>query len=396
MKLKKIFHRSFPKNILQTLLKLNGQKGAGFILPFLQLNAQKREGFTQLFLATKGKERAGFTPLENDIDSNFEVINMRGYHYMEVLGKQWKKHSLTGFTLFELILVILIIAVIFIVGARYTVYAVDAKKYTRTVDKMITIKRAIIGDERLNNLGLKPDFGYFERFAAFPAAEAGNTVPTTALADFFPPTPYTSSYDPYKVDEWGNDFYYATTGTNIPGTTYDTVEIKSWGKDGADDSVTTPPTIFDAEFHILIRKDLYESNHVFLNVMDINGTILRGYSNPFGQSWGAAGYDHQIYRVYVTRINGAETYDTNTATITYDKGLFEITGITCGLFLFHVYPTTGGSTNVNGWFDHRNDLSGGEAGVCQVVPIYPKDPNTPNFVEFRLPGVVDKDELDYP
>ena len=313
------------------------------------------------------------------------------------------KQSLKGFTLLEIILVILIVAVIFIVGARYTVYAIDAKKYTRTLEKMVTIKRAIVGDERLNNLGMRPDFGYFERFAAFPAAEGGSSVPTTALTSYLPPTPDTSSYDPYKVDEWGNAFYYTTSGDDIPGTSYDTVEIKCWGKDGQDDSVTTPPTVFDADFHVLIRKNLYESNTVLMNIMDANGTILRGFANPLGQLWGAAGYDHQIYRVFVSRIGAAvETYDTNAGTILYapnlvhlsGNGLFQINNVTSGLYLFHVYPTTGAGANVNGIYDHRDDLSGSNDGVCQVVPIYPKDPSTPNFVEFRLHGVVDKTQLD--
>ena len=329
--------------------------------------------------------------------------------------------NLKAFTLLELLIVIIVMSIIIVIGGRSQAFSIDAKKYSETVEKLRIIKRALVGDERLVNRGTSADFGYFERYAAWPAGEGGssNEVPTTALADYLPPMPKTSGYDYYKVDAWGNNFVYTpNTATFVSDDTtkYSGVQIISYGRDGASGA---SQTIFDIDTQILIRKDLYESNLVVMNVMDNIGNILRGY--PWMHEGSGTNIDasaittnHQIYRVQMLNVNNTVVLDTeivlsspaNSACCFYSQGLFSnrfpltssptyFNGIKCGIYKVRVYPTDPGlgGNSKYGAYDHTNDLAFDLQYVEQIVPIYPKDPLSPNFFEFRFSGKVDLREL---
>jgi len=319
----------------------------------------------------------------------------------------------TGFTLIEMILIITIIAIVMAVGSRYIHYAADAKKYYSSMHKLTTIKRAIVGDERLVTLGNRADMGYFENNYAFPGAEVGNTVPTAALRDYFSPVPELDTLlqcESYKYDDFGQLFNYQIgVARAFPGSNYDYVQIQAAMADGVFGGV--PATVFGEDIEILIRQDLFEENLINANIMDHNGVVLRGCPNrtvPAGIT--GAPWQHQIFRMNLEDNTGAVEYGTGQADprkIFYYQGLFTSRDdtdiiapivwpsnpIPAGFYRMHVWPTNGSGASAAGLINHRDDLSGSNSEISKVVVIYPKDPESVNFLDFRLPGAVDVDEL---
>lgn len=325
--------------------------------------------------------------------------------------------SRSGFTLIELVLVVTIIAIVLTVGSRYTRYAVDAKKFNATIEKLTAIKRALVGDERLVVLGNRADMGYFENNYSFPAPENGDEVPTTALAPYLPPVPELDSLsrcESYKYDEWGQLINYQVS-VNRPaiigsgGQAYDFVQIRAYGANGAGAGTT----VFDEDIEILIRQDLFTENLLIANITDNNGVIMRGCPNrAIGGIDGSPG-NHQIFRMRLENAGGAVQFGTDQAgasLIYYFQGIFtsrddsDITvpivwpsnPIPAGLYRMHVWPTDGTAAGANwapGVIDHKDDLSGSNADIALPVVIYPKDPVAINAIEFRLPGAIDTDEL---
>jgi len=323
-----------------------------------------------------------------------------------------KAKSTKGFTLVELVAVVVILGLMISVGGRYVQFAVDAKKYNETVAKLVTIRNAIVGDDRLVVLGNRADMGYFENNYSFPAAGAGNTVPTVTLRDFLPPVPEletAAQASTYQVDAWGTPIFYddsvqITFGAGATASNYFYVRIMSLGANGT--NVVTGDAL-DEDLEILIRRDHYLDNMVKSNVMDSNGTIMRGYPNRAALT--PAG-NHQIRIVRLENAAGATQFGTDQAgasRLYYFQGLFssqdDVDGnplnwtsnsVPAGFYRMHVWPTNGASgADARGSIDHRNDLSGSNADLAQVVVVYPKDPEAVNFLEFRLPGAVDADEL---
>lgn len=302
-----------------------------------------------------------------------------------------------AFTLLELLLVMVIIAIIMVVGTRTQTYSEDAKRYTETLAKMRIIRDALIGNPELSLLGQRTHFGYVGYMQEFPAAAATNKVPDGGfgagapdLNEFLPPVATPSSYSYYQKDAWGNDFYYNVGASDVTLTCY--------GKDGVDDTTDTGTTIFDYDMSITVTRSLYENNALFINVMDANGTVLRGSAAP---------YDHQIKQLDLVCMRGVRIASTDTGsgllpsidsdaasleTISYEKGLFSVSNIPVGQYLLYVHVANG-SGGDGGVSDHTQDLLGSENYAVHHVTVYPKGPTLPNFVEIRLPGKVDATKL---
>jgi prepilin-type N-terminal cleavage/methylation domain-containing protein len=316
----------------------------------------------------------------------------------------------SGFTLIELVLVITIISIVVAVGSRYTRYAVDAKKFKATIEKLTTIKRALVGDERLVVLGNRADMGYFENNYSFPAPENVDEVPTTALRPYLPPVPELdtlSQCESYKRDAWDQliDYQVSVNRAALDGAvSYDYVQIIAYGANGPGPGTT----VFDEDIEILIRRDLFTENFFIANIMDNNGVILRGCPNRvFGSIDGSPGR-HQIFRMRLENAAGTVQYGTDQAgasRIYYYQGIFSSRDdsgnvashpIPAGFYRMHVWPTDGTGNSGNwppGVRDHRDDLSGANVDIALPIVIYPKDPLSVNAIEFRLPGEVDTGEL---
>jgi prepilin-type N-terminal cleavage/methylation domain-containing protein len=313
-----------------------------------------------------------------------------------------------GFTLVELITVVIILGLLVAVGGRYIIYSIDAKKYNETLERLIIIRNAIVGDANLVVLGNRADLGYFENNYSFPAAEAGNTVPIAALRDYLPPIPELDTLgraEAYKQDAWGNNFeYLPSVAQTFGGTTYNYVRIKSFGANGT--NVVTGDAL-DEDIEVLIRRDLYLTTMVKANIMDARGVILRGVPNRATMT--GAPWTHQVYVMRLENAAGATRFGTDSAGVNqiyYFQGLFSSRDdsssnpvnwinhpIPAGFYRMHVWPTNGSAASAQGIRDHRNDLSGSNVDLSQPVIIYPKDPAAVNFLEFRFPGQVDATEL---
>ncbi len=343
----------------------------------------------------KYNSRTGFTSLECNPKKDAAGKKCVNDQERFFLNSAKSKRSLTGFTLLEMILVISIIAIIAVSGERFVDFAVDAQKYLDTKDRMMTIKRAIVGDERLHTFGMRADLGYFENQFSYPVPDAGNVVPTggTGIRDYLPLHTMTTNYHPYEEDAWGRNFIYHD---DVPmpfmldgdGLIRDGVRILCYGRDGIDDTVTAPANILDADIYLYIRRDLYLENLIQMNVMDANGTILRGPMDPF---------DHQILIVIFCDFLFNIRFSTGSNNFFYYQGVFTTyderppqreTPACAGIYRTLIVPTFGTGSH-QGIFDHQDDLN----VASQIVVIYPKDPEVPNFLEIRMPGVVDIQEL---
>ncbi len=324
------------------------------------------------------------------------------------------KRCKKGFTLIELVLVIVVIGLITAIGGRYLLFSKEAAKYELSVKKMMTIRRAIVGDERIRCLGEVVEMGYFGDNYAFPPGEGSSNdeIPTVALEEYLPPLAQKASLsvnEYYKYDAWGNNFIYNDNYSyDFDGAgaepSYDTVRILCYGADGAAGDGTSP---FDSDFHLLIIKNLYESNLVKMNIMDKNGVILRGVPNTPGTS--GTPWNHQIAIVGLLDSGGGVKFATNLSGASifyYYQGLFSsrddmdsnstnwhINPIPAGIYTANVYASNGGGNNAGGIYDHRDDLISGKNLVNFGVKVLPKKPDSMNFIEIRFPGEVDINEF---
>ncbi|MCM8833178.1 MAG: type II secretion system protein GspG, partial [Candidatus Omnitrophica bacterium] len=129
------------------------------------------------------------------------------------------------FTLIELILVLAILGILASVALFITYPSYDKIRFQITKNKMESLVRAIIGDERIITTGERVDFGYVGDTNRLP-----DTLDDLVINPGIPgwKGPYIQrefpDQDPesYKKDGWGNYFIYS----KINGT------ITSYGSDG--------------------------------------------------------------------------------------------------------------------------------------------------------------------
>jgi len=144
--------------------------------------------------------------------------------------------SLTGFTLIEVIVVMAIVAILAGIMVPFVYRVWEGNDIELTKERMLDLKRAMVGDSRMIQNGIRTHYGYVGDNGQLPAS----------LADLAP-SYIPAGYDPakYNKDAWLNEFVYTTTeigGRRVSAT------LKSKGPDGqlgtADDiNDNTDPSI---------------------------------------------------------------------------------------------------------------------------------------------------------
>jgi general secretion pathway protein G len=125
-----------------------------------------------------------------------------------------------GFTLIEVIVVMAIVAILAGIMTPFVYRVWEANDIELTRERMLDLKRAMVGDSRMIQNGIRTNFGYAGDNGQLPAA----------LSELFP-SYMPAGFDPNKYDKdaWGNEFVYTTV---VTGGRRVSATLKSKGPDG--------------------------------------------------------------------------------------------------------------------------------------------------------------------
>jgi general secretion pathway protein G len=125
-----------------------------------------------------------------------------------------------GFTLLEVIVVMAIVAILAGIMVPFVYRVWEGNDIELTRERMIDLKRAMVGDPRMIQNGIRTNYGFVGDNGQLPASLA-DLVPSYLAAGFDP--------DKYNKDAWSNEIVYTVTET---GGRRVAATLKSKGPDG--------------------------------------------------------------------------------------------------------------------------------------------------------------------
>jgi len=191
--------------------------------------------------------------------------------------------KIQGFTLIEVIVVMAIVAIMAGIMVPFVYRMWEGNEIALTRERMLDLKRAMVGDPRLIQNGIRTSYGYVGDNGQLPASLA-DLVPSYMPAGFDP--------GKYNKDAWSNEFVYTTTET---GGRRVAATLKSKGPDrrlGTADDIDdiTDPGIGRINESEVAPTGLVQGNlnFVFFNSAALPVTpayaalIAVTYTGPFG------------------------------------------------------------------------------------------------------------------
>jgi prepilin-type N-terminal cleavage/methylation domain-containing protein len=214
----------------------------------------------------------------------------KGESNLRILYSAKKQISNTnGFTLMEVIVVVAIMAIMVGMMVPFFYRVIESNEIELTKERMGDLKKAMAGDQKLIQNGVRTHYGFIGDCGQLPRSTAHTEFegqymlsndlvspgmglyPSTCSGSHMP-----SGYDPntYKKDAWGNEFVY--TPATVSGRRVSAV-IKSAGPDGTfgntdDISDTTDPDLQINETEVTPTNAVQGNlNFVFFKTADDPG-----------------------------------------------------------------------------------------------------------------------------
>ncbi|MBU6374519.1 MAG: type II secretion system protein GspG [Bdellovibrionales bacterium] len=224
---------------------------------------------------------------------------------MTFLIRERQTLNLSGFTLIDFLMMVTLLSILAVIVPAVSLPSIEEHRVERTRSRLLSIRRAILGDPSAKVRRLRTEFGFLGDMGRLPnALDELLNAPSGAGTRVQDPTarfaygwsgPYLDTSDSlveWTKDAWGRPIQYVV-GNSVTATT-----IKSLGADGvaggsgvdADLVIQIPPSATRFNLHGFVTDAgggvFTGTGLVFLNDLDGTGHL----ASPASVSIGTAGY----------------------------------------------------------------------------------------------------------
>ncbi len=328
-----------------------------------------------------------------------------GNKYPRYQKKARDGHSLTGFSLLELVLALFIMSIVLVTSMSLTDNLITAQRHAASVTEIERLAHLLVGNPNETQTGHQAGFGYFGVYGDVLLGAA--SLSELMELDMGPMTLVggaPQSVD-YELDEWGVSYTGAVNGVGMPF-----YNIESDGPDRTDGTA-------DDIIYRIVRTSYgnwagTNGNTVRIYIQDAAGNALRSNGGDVGTlRYPILGIRLEGYRgnEFSEWYAGGVPASNRMSAMTYTDGYFEVSNVRAGFYRIAVRAVDGvGGVQTD--HNHQDDLLGfdlatsvanggdnDEVVIRKVIIVYPRGRSIPNGVIqtfiVRLPGVLDQTEV---